>query len=131
MLSTVYRQNTKDNIPDFIYKITHKNHPCTLWIAKCFENWQYTLKVSETLYNEYQYRYNKPDKHTKALQIINYLKMCNIDLPKFNKMTSFALAIPEKYKQDDPIISYRQYYLGEKQHLFKWSKRNKPNWINI
>lgn len=129
ILCTVYRQNTKDNIPDFIYKITHKNHPCTLWAGQCKENWQYTLSLGQALYNEYQYRYNKPDKHLKALEIIKYLRICNIDLPEFKRMTDFTLAMPDKYKHENPIIAYRQYYIGEKQHLFKWSKRNKPDWL--
>lgn len=129
ILCTVYRQNTKDNIPEFIYKPTHKNHPCTLWTGKCRENWIYTLNLTQSLYNEYQYRYNKPDKHSKALKIINYLRKCNIDLTELKNMTEFALAIPDKYKNTSAINAYRQYYINEKQHLFKWTKRNKPFWI--
>lgn len=128
ILSTIYRINKKDNIPEFIYKITHKNHPCTLWAGKSKENWQYTVNIAECLYNEYQYRYNKPDKHQKAKRIIEYLKTNNIDLPEFN-LTPFAQAIPEKYKEENAISAYRNYYINEKKHLFKWTNRNVPSWI--
>ena len=36
--------------------------------------------------------------------------------------------MPDKYKIDDPVQSYRNYYLGEKAHLAKWTKRDVPNW---
>lgn len=128
ILCTVYRQHKRDNIPLFIYKSTHAKHPCTIWTGQCFENWQYTLNLADALYKEYQYRYNKPDKHLRALEIIEYLKTYNIDLPK-SIMTPFALAMPDKYKNNNAILAYRQYYIGEKSHLFKWTKRNKPEWV--
>jgi hypothetical protein len=48
-------------------------------------------------------------------------------------LTPFALAMPEKYKSDDPIASYRNYYMSpEKQRIASWKKkRPKPDWYNI
>lgn len=130
MLSTVYRLNNESKIiPEFIYKITHKNHPCTLWLRKCGENWQYGIKLGQNLYREYQYRYNKPEKHQKAKQILDYLSKKEINLPINVKITPFAQAMPEKYRSKNAIKSYRNYYIGEKQHIFTWTKRNKPIWI--
>jgi hypothetical protein len=38
-------------------------------------------------------------------------------------------AMPDKYKvQDDSILSYKNYYIGDKQHLASWKKRNVPVW---
>ena len=45
-------------------------------------------------------------------------------------LTPFAQAMPDKYKSDDPVLSYRNYYMSEeKQKIASWSKkRGKPVW---
>jgi len=130
IISTVYRKNVPDSwIPDFIFKSTHEKHPCVLWCGKNISNFCYCIELAEALYNEYQYRYNKPEKHTRAKQIINYFKMVIPSLP-CEPISPFAQAIPEQYKSDDAIESYREYYRKEKRHLFKWTKRPIPEWIN-
>ena len=50
------------------------------------------------------------------------------NMPKdesFNEtgLTQFALAMPDKYKTDDPVESYRNYYMSEeKQKIATWNK---------
>ena len=37
--------------------------------------------------------------------------------------------MPDKYKVfADSITSYRNYYIGDKVRMAKWSKRDKPKW---
>jgi hypothetical protein len=45
-------------------------------------------------------------------------------------LTPFAQAMPDKYKSDDPVLSYRNYYMSEeKQKIATWcKKRGKPTW---
>jgi hypothetical protein len=45
-------------------------------------------------------------------------------------LTQFALAMPDQYKTDDPVESYRNYYMSEeKQKIATWKKlREKPEW---
>jgi hypothetical protein len=48
-------------------------------------------------------------------------------------MTPFALAMPAQYKTDDPVLSYRLYYLAEKIHDdSRWTRRRQylPAWIH-
>jgi hypothetical protein len=126
ILSTVARLNKVYHSD--LYKITHENHPCTKWCSESINNFVYCLDLANAIYNEYQYRYNKPEKHQKALQIIQYLKNNYPDLPK-KGLTQFTQAIPDIYKQIDTVKAYREYYKQEKQHLFKWTNRQKPDWI--
>jgi len=130
ILSTVYREVTKREIPDFIYKATHKNHPCVKWCRESRSNFIYCIHLGFELYNEYQHRYNKPEKHKRNLQILKFLnsKYIALDLDG-NGLTPFALAMPDKYKCDNAVEAYREYYIGEKSHLFKWTKRPIPQWI--
>ena len=46
------------------------------------------------------------------------------------ELTPFALAMPEKYKTEDAVKSYRNYYMSEeKQKIATWNKlRSKPEW---
>jgi hypothetical protein len=45
-------------------------------------------------------------------------------------LTKFALAMPVEYKTEDPVESYRNYYMSEeKQKIATWKKlREKPDW---
>jgi hypothetical protein len=46
------------------------------------------------------------------------------------RLTPFALAMPNEFKTDDPVESYRNYYMSEpKQKIASWKKkREKPEW---
>jgi len=49
---------------------------------------------------------------------------------KYNGLTAFALAMPDEYKSDDAVESYRRYYMSpEKQRIASWNKkRERPEW---
>jgi hypothetical protein len=49
------------------------------------------------------------------------------------RLTPFALAMPDKYKSDDAVLSYRNYYMSEeKQKIASWKKkRERPEWYKI
>jgi hypothetical protein len=47
--------------------------------------------------------------------------------------TNFPQAMPDQYKRTTSsphgsIISYRHYYISEKQHFAKWDGRTVPSW---
>lgn len=129
MISTALRIMIKENHPNFLYKSTHINHPCNIWARGNWNNLYYLLRLANCLYWEYQYRYNKPDKHIRNKQIIDYgLSLIPTSTCKYS-WPSFALAMPDQYKADDAVESYREYYKKEKAHLFKWTKRKRPYWI--
>jgi hypothetical protein len=48
-----------DNIPENIYKLTHKNHPCSVWVRQSLSNWIWLRDSTFALCREYTYRYNK------------------------------------------------------------------------
>jgi hypothetical protein len=45
-------------------------------------------------------------------------------------LTPFALAMPDQYKVDDFVQSYRNYYIGEKKGFATWKNREIPYWFN-
>ena len=41
-----------------------------------------------------------------------------------------AQAMPDEYKiPGDPVQAYRAFYLGEKAHFAKWTRREAPAWF--
>ena len=119
-----------------IYKLAHKNHPVTIWCRKSKKNFLWTLDLIEELHNEWKYRYNHPTtKMHKSYLIAQILRNHIPSEDKFEEkgLTPFALAMPEKYKTDDPVVSYRNYYMSEeKQKIASWKKkRGKPVWYNV
>ena len=100
-----------------------------VWIRESLSNFKYACMLGLALYEEYQFRYNKPDKHQRAKNIFEFaLKNPPAILDK--GLTPFALAMDEKYIQhQSPIENYRNYYRIGKQHLFTWKNRQKPHFI--
>lgn len=107
------------------YKSTHKNHPCTKWVRESLSNWLWLKLLNKELNNEYRYRYNKSVNH-KSYDVILSLPLPNIP---DKGLTQFPQAMPNEYKNSNPIIAYRKYYIGEKQHFANWTKREIPYWF--
>jgi hypothetical protein len=107
------------------YKLTHPNHPSAKWTRQSIDNYFWLCKLSMELCLEYTYRYGK--RH--ACQRVVEWSINN--LPRINEtgLTPFALAMPDEYKCECPVKSYRNYYNGGKKHLFVWTKREVPHWI--
>jgi len=108
------------------YALTHKNHPCAIWTRKSLSNWYWLKNLMYALNEEYKYRYNKRVNH-KSFDIGWNLTYPNIE---DIGLTPFVMAMPDKYKNTDPFLAYRNYYVGEKSHLFSWKKREIPYWVN-
>jgi len=125
-----------DPINEKLYKLAHKNHPVTIWCRKSKQNFLWTLDLVDALHNEWKFRYGHPvSKMHKSYLIAQLLRE---HLPKeeaFGEkgLTAFALAMPDQYKTDDAVISYRNYYMSEeKQKIASWKKkRERPTWYKI
>jgi hypothetical protein len=134
MLCTAKRVlDPEDESIQGLYKLAHKNHPVTIWCRKTKANFIWTLDLIEALHNEWRYRYGHPDtKFHKSYLIAVYLRATMPSDKKFeeNGLTPFALAMPDEYKTNDAVESYRNYYLSpDKQKIATWKKRRgQPDW---
>ena len=105
------------------YKPTHANHPCTLWTGRSRQNalWLWTLAMA--LNAEYRERYNKNVDHKSWSAIETLWKDFN-RLPD-DGLTPFAQAMPDQYKDPDPVKAYRAYYLSKP--FVAW-RNGAPGW---
>lgn len=111
------------------YKRTHYNHPCAKWARENESNYCWLLNHAKALAHEYEYRYGKQHK---CLSVIDwcYANMYLLALPKVDQ-SPFAQAMPDTYKNSDPVVAYRSYYIGAKNKIVQWNKaREKPDWYN-
>lgn len=110
------------------YKLTHKNHPCTVWVRTSVANYKWLVKLGLELCKEYTHRYGKTHKCEQYIRKMKKKK--NIpSLPDIG-FTPPAQAIPDMYKSNDAVESYRQYYYFEKHFLLTWKKRDEPTWVS-
>jgi hypothetical protein len=135
MLCTAKRVVDPDDVEtnNKLYKLAHKNHPVTIWCRKSQANYVWTLDLIEELHNEWRYRYGHPNtKIHKSYLIAQLLKENIPEASKFEQqsLTPFALAMPDQYKTNDAVESYRNYYMSvEKQKIASWNKRRmRPEW---
>ena len=87
------------------YKATHVNHPCNKWLRESLANWYWLRDLTYELHTEWKYRYGHPESKThKSFDVV-----CNLSVPNLPdiEMTDFALAMPDEYKTNDPVESYR------------------------
>ena len=111
-----------------LYKATHVNHPVCKWVRESVSNYRWTYELFVELCKEYEYRYGKI--HKTFSNMGHLLKEVPINIIEIG-FTKPALAMPDEFKCSDPILSYRQYYIGAKQHLAKWKNRETPTWYIV
>ena len=127
MLSTAHR--ILDNSTDVrLYKSTHKNHPSAKWVRESKNNYLWLYELFIELCKEYTYRYNKV--HLSEIKLKDVLKHPPKNISD-NIFTPPPQAMPDKYKSNNPIDAYRNYYINEKSKIAKWTNRNVPTWFTL
>ena len=107
------------------YTLSHKNHPCSIWARESLSNYLYLCELGLELCYEYTYRYGKRHKSQDVIEwcIVNKPGIADIGF------TEPAKAMPDEYKVESVVQSYRNYYMGAKSGFAVWKNREKPFWF--
>jgi hypothetical protein len=108
------------------YKLSHKNHPCSIWVRESLSNYLYLCDLGLELCKEYTYRYGK--RH-KSQDIIEW---CLTNKPNIHDVdfTCPPLAMGDEFKIGNNVIeSYRNYYIKAKKDFAVWKNRPIPDWF--
>ena len=130
MLSTAHRE-LDDDVPDILYKSTHKNHPSTIWTRSSKQHYDWLFRLFRMLSAEYSIRYSNGefkvhkswDKLGKILETApkNIVDNGWVDPPQ---------CMPDHCKKPDTIDAYRNYYLTEKASFSTWNYSKQPKcWV--
>ena len=122
---------------NFLYSATHVNHPSAVWVRYSYENYEWLYKLFIALLDEYTHRYGRI--HATA-RLIDALYTPPIHIPKGIGFTEPTPAMPNEVKvlrevatdryEIDSIKSYHKYYIHNKVHIAKWTKREIPLWYS-
>jgi hypothetical protein len=124
LLNNALIKNNEDYAKSPIYRLTHKNHPASIWAATSKSNFIWLNELGLALCEEYNYRY---DKHHKCESILKMFTTLSNYIPDVG-LTDFVQCMPEKYHSNDVVEAYRNYYMAEKRHIANWGNRNVPYW---
>jgi len=129
LLSNAVYENNKYlydmlNEKGLMSKYAWYNHPCSKWAGDSADNFAWLLELALNLCEEYSYRYKKVHSYQPRLWRYASIDLEDITCP----MTPFYLAMPDDCKSNDPVESYRKYYMNYKRHLASWKMRGCPEW---
>jgi hypothetical protein len=105
------------------YKLTHQNHPCSVWVRASNIHYDWTYVLFRELAYEFTWRrakihetYNKLSHvlcHTPQLPSAGW-----VDPPQ---------CMPDQFKGDDAAEAYRRYYHSKEFATWTWG-RQPPEW---
>lgn len=117
-----------------LYKHTHMNHPCQRWVNISTENMNWLLNLLGQCLNEYIKRFDKQHKTEYIWNLI--LENCHsMILIKDEIFFGGCFCMPDIYKSNNIVNSYRNYFLSEKltdkngKFIAKWTNREVPEWV--
>jgi Pyrimidine dimer DNA glycosylase len=117
LLSAAVRLNNFD----VGYKLTHKNHPCSIWTRQSKDNFDWLVEHTYALGNVYTNAYEKVHK---TISVVDELRNYSKYLPSIG-LTEFANCTTLFKDEDDVIIAYKKYM------THKWNNDKRlPTWKN-
>jgi hypothetical protein len=121
------------------YKGGYENHPCTRWAGDNSANYNWLYIHLLHLEIEYAMRFKKIK--TQTATVLSWLdnhfgNFCR-NLPQSEVISPPVLAMPDYYKKECPVESYRLYYEKDKMYdkngkfMGKYTSRSKPAWLKV
>ena len=121
----IKRWRLNDVREDKLWKASFVGHPCTQWTMESRMNYRWHATHALALCREYTHRYEKVHNSQGLIEYLFNREPLNI---REGGLTKFAVAMPDQYKVECSVESYRNYYRGEKAYFAKWKNRETPTW---
>jgi hypothetical protein len=118
-----------------LMKASHVHHPSSVWVRANHENYDWLYMMWKCLLKEYTHRYGKNHACSRLIGLL-FQSPKNISRDNFFPPTP-AMPAEVKVLSENPIAgrkydslgSYRKYYIQNKAHFAKWTKREIPSWF--
>ena len=121
ILSTVLNEQGLD-AP---YRSFNPKHPSCLWAAESATNFMNLALHCEAMITEYRERFGKTHKCAAVLNKI--VSMFDVDLFPTTDCTPLRLAMPDEFRSNNPILSYRKFYASKPRLRYPADKI--PSWV--
>jgi hypothetical protein len=113
------------------YKLAHKNHPCSIWVRDSLSNYLWLASLGLWLCREYQHRYGEEKTHKTESHLIWLFQNPPKGIPQ-EGLTIPSQAMPDEYKQENPILAYKTFYRESKlkaRNIVAYTKRDWPEFL--
>jgi hypothetical protein len=114
-------------LEELLYKTTHQNHPSTVWVRQSSQHYEWLYELFVCLLNEYTHRYGKIHKTARLVPALEKPPSNLAD----NGWSDITLAMPDAFKGEDAVASYRNYYKFGKSELLAYKNREAPDWVLV
>lgn len=98
-------------LASLLYKKTHVNHPSNIWARQSDKHYQWLYEHFIALCEQYTQRFQKV--HATEIKLKEVLSMLPNKIPTEN-FTPPPCAMPDEYKVENSLLSYRKYYEAKK-----------------
>jgi hypothetical protein len=125
---TQLRENNKTpNYLSNLYKVTHENHPSSIWVRESRSNYQWLYTCMMELASIYSEATNKV--HLTETKLADLLLGAPASIPSLGP-TPVPLCMPDEYQSTCAVTSYRNYYQNDKSRFAKFTYNEVPRWWN-
>lgn len=114
-------------LDSILYSATHINHPSAVWVRQRESQYRWLFSLFVECLDEYTERYGKI--HSTA-RLVSALSRPPTNIEFGGGFDQPPPAMPDDYKvAGDSVTSYRNYYLGDKVKMSRWTNREMPLWF--
>lgn len=125
-----------------LYKPTHANHPCAVWLRDkpVHVDWLWRLTYSLAQQHEIRFGTSHKSLYVAVAAVREIYRKLNYHLVSKDQVFELdhALAMPDEFKDSDPVDAYRAYYRYKHQQWtidkgkgMKYTKVEPPEWLNL
>jgi hypothetical protein len=112
------------------YRVTHKNHPSTVWVRQDWSHAEWLVDHARALGWELTHRFGSVHS---SIKVVDAMWQVLADVLPFGRWSDPPLAMPDDFKQADPVLAYRAYYRSKRDSGMKWryTRRTPPSWLEV
>ena len=107
------------------YRSFNPKHPSCLWAAESASNYMNLALHCQAMIDEYEHRFSKTHKCQAVLKTL--VDMFDPDLFPTTESTPLRLAMPDEFRSDNPVVSYRKFYASKPRLRYPVDKI--PSWV--
>ncbi len=108
------------------YRSCHLNHPSTKWARESSANFLSLVEHTEAMLVEYKLRFNNRTHKCEAV-LKRCMELFDKDLFDKHDPTPLPLAMPDEYKSENIVESYRKFYASKPR--VRYPENKVPLWF--
>ena len=110
------------------YRSCHLNHPSTKWARASSANFLSLIAHTRSLIAEYKDRFGEHKVHKCESVLWRCIELYDKDLFDKHEETELPMAMPEEFKSENIVESYRKFYASKPR--IRYPEDKVPSWFD-